>query len=448
MTMLKAAFSRLSPRWALVLGLCVREAFSFWTGHPYDLEVWVRNAYYVAHGTNPYTYMDPAPGLSFAYLGVALPSVGYLPPWSLVVAGLYWIYTFSPVQTPFLLYFLLKQPPILGDVGLGLMLYRAIRRWGGSEALSQGLFRFWMVFPYSILISAIWGQFDAIVSALILASLLAAGAWRRSMLDAVGILLKVFPVLFVPYRLVAGRGPSRWVALAAVAIPGIVTYLTFIVFGWGFTGLTEMLTFSAHGNPGGLSYARILVPYGASVAGRSPFLLALGAIWIGAVVVAGYQAARRFSPESPQAVVQASLLITAVFFLTRWGVNEQYLMYLIPLQLVDVALWHPERRSLLRFTWVLGLVFLIVNNILLIRFVAPVYPPAVDLDYYIDNVSVASFPRGLLLDALAFLFSAHVLQLLLVVLGKATNTTPWLVRAVRAVRVSVGQAIRGTAGDP
>src|SRR5207244_5565981 len=41
-----------STRGLLTLGLVIREGLSSWTGHPYDMEVWLRNAYFVSRGAN------------------------------------------------------------------------------------------------------------------------------------------------------------------------------------------------------------------------------------------------------------------------------------------------------------------------------------------------------------------------------------------------------------
>ena len=74
----------------LLAGLLIREAFSFWTGHPFDFEVWVRTGYEAAHGTDPYASFWPAvPGASFAYLGVQLTPAAYLPFWSGLLGELY-----------------------------------------------------------------------------------------------------------------------------------------------------------------------------------------------------------------------------------------------------------------------------------------------------------------------------------------------------------------------
>jgi len=53
-------------RTLLVLGILAREALSFWTGHPFDFEIWVRAGYWVARGYTPYASLPFAPGASFA----------------------------------------------------------------------------------------------------------------------------------------------------------------------------------------------------------------------------------------------------------------------------------------------------------------------------------------------------------------------------------------------
>src|SRR5439155_1400849 len=78
-------------------------------------------------------FLPPVPGLSFAFLNQRLGGVGYLPLWPLIVAGLYRVYAALPGGSRFVLYFLLKQPPILADVLLGYCIQRSIVRWSGNE---------------------------------------------------------------------------------------------------------------------------------------------------------------------------------------------------------------------------------------------------------------------------------------------------------------------------
>ncbi len=429
---------RLPPRdvavW-LAIGLLVRESFSFWTGHPFDTEIWLRNAYYVAHGWNPYGFMPPVPGISFAYTGEALPSVAYLPLWSLVLAALYDLYRLLPGGSPFQLYFLVKQPPILGDVLLGALLYLAGVRWGGSRSLALRLLVLWMLFPYAILISAIWGQFDSLVAATILASLLATSSWGRSADLGLGVLLKSLPVILAPYVVLRARGRDRAIGLLVLTIPVAFTATVFAITGWTLGGLSGTLLYETGSFPQGMTYWVVLgLPAVGNAVAANPVLeAALAWSWIPGVLLASWWAVRRFSGLGPADAVQAFLLLITVFFLLRWMVNEQYLIELLPLLLVDVALWHPERRPLFHAIWLLALAFLVWNNFFLVRFAAPVSPAALGFEFGLQADPLFSEIRRVVLDVLALLFSVHLVQLGLVVADPRRSATPWLVRVARRV---------------
>ncbi|MFI5415266.1 MAG: hypothetical protein ACHQ16_06355, partial [Candidatus Lutacidiplasmatales archaeon] len=183
------------------MGLAIREAFSFWTGHPYDLEVWVRTGYVVAHGGNPYLGAWPAvPGASFGYQTEWLTSAAYLPFWPDIFGGTFWFWERVGGGNRFVLYFLLKQGPIVGDLLVAALLYRYVLRETGDRRMATAALSFWMFFPYDILISAIWGQLDSVTTALVLAALLAseAQAAERSILWGFGIFAKWVTVIFLP----------------------------------------------------------------------------------------------------------------------------------------------------------------------------------------------------------------------------------------------------------
>ncbi len=436
--------SRRTPGRLLLLGLLFREAFSFWTGHPWDMEVWIRNAYNVSNGLDPYRYMNPVPGLSFAYLQPPpMTSVGYLPLWPLLLASLFRLWSVLPGSNRFVLYFLLKQPSVLGDVLLGYLIFRAVARWGGSPGAARGTLAFWMLFPYAILVTSIWGMFDSMVASLLVASLLTAYPWRRSGLLGVGILLKFLPLIFIPFAFLRGflsrpYQPDKWVpwwgALVAVAIPPVFTLLAFVLLGWSTQGIQAMLWSSSHGTPGGMTYVRVLgLPPFLSFIPQLFFLLD-GVAWVVAVAVASVLVLKLFPRETPGALVQALMLITAAFFLTRWSVYEQYLLYLLPLLLIDITLWHPERKGLFHVTWILGLVFMGVNNILFIRFLGPAYPAALDLDQFWDTTPPMAYVRYGLLDLLGVLFSLHMLQVVLTLSTPRVGPTPWVLRPFLRLR--------------
>jgi len=411
--------------------------FSFWTGHPYDLEVWLRNAYFVSQGANPYSaYMPPAPGLSFAYLNDRLAGVGYLPLWPLIVASLYRIYSIAPGLSRFVLYFLLKQPPIMGDVVLGLLLYRALLAWGGkSEVALRGL-TFWMFFPYAILISAIWGQFDAIVAALVLFFVLSNRSVRGYTFVGLGILLKWLPLIYLPFYAFFERGKRKILLALPVAVPPVVTGLILAAMGWDTLGITAMSRSASHGGGGGMTFVNILqgpelAPFFATING---FYFVMGYLWIPGCIVAGWIANRKFRRDLPEGMAQSLLLITAVFLLTRWGVYEQYLIYFLPLFYIDVVLWHPDRRSLFILTWGLALAYLLVNNDLLLRFFGPVDSRAVDIAYAFDNQSSLAPLRVYGMYILGGLFTLHLIQLIRVLTNPRRDSTSWLLRPFLRLR--------------
>ncbi len=196
--------------WVLVAGLLVREAFSFWTGHPYDFEVWIRTGYEVAHGTNPYNGFWPAvPGVSFSYFSTTLPAAAYLPFWSELLGGLYRVWEAVGDGNRFVLYFLLKQPGILADVASAYLLSRLAQRWTANARTALAVLSFWSFFPYAIVITAIWGQFDSIVVVVLLALLYARGPLERNLGIGLGILVKWLTVILLPLEVLRERGARR-----------------------------------------------------------------------------------------------------------------------------------------------------------------------------------------------------------------------------------------------
>ncbi len=445
---MKPDLSRWSIARLLLLGLVIREAFSFWTGHPFDMEIWVRNGYYVSLGGSPYAPMPPVPGLSFTYLNQSIASVAYLPLWPLMLAGLYRL--FSAVSgSRFVLYFLLKQPSILGDVLLGYLMGRAAERWGAPVPTARRVLAFWMVFPYPILISAIWGMFDGLVAACVVGSLLVSATWKRSSLLGLGVLLKLYPVIFVPFAILHTRARARWEALLAVAVPAAFTAAAVAVTGWGLGGVTATFSWEIHVFPQGMTIPALLAnPWVAPFFFANPgWVYFLGYVWVPGILVGSWWISRRFPGTSPQDLIQAFLFLTIVLFLLRLEVNEQYVVYLLPLLLLDVVLWHPERRALFRTTWVLTLAFVVLNNFLLVRFAIPAFGDALVFeDAWAANALFGGM-RLVLLDVLAVLFSIHLIQMGRVIADPRKSPSPWLVVVPRRLWSASFARIRSRATE-
>ena len=430
----------------LAAGLLVREAFSFWTGHPYDFEVWIRTGYEVAHGTNPYSNFWPAvPNVSFAYLSQTLPAAAYLPFWPALLGAIYRLWEAVGGGDRFALYFLLKQPGILADIATAYLLYRLVVRWTGDRRAAAAVLSFWAFFPYAIAISAIWGQFDSIVVVVLLALLFARSSLERNLVDGVGIFVKWLTVIFLPLEFLRERGPRRLAVVIALALAVVLTVGVFELAGWSFGHLGPLSTSQTHGGGLGMNYV-FLLSLGA-VSGplsRVPFFYALlPYAWVPGVVIAGILAARWVRPDDPRAELRAMLLVVTVFLLLRWGLYEQYMVYLFSLVALDVAAFHPGRRAFLTFTAVLAGVYLLVNNDLGLRFLGPVNAGVVTYAMAVDASGTWGFARTVALTLLVIVVTVTLVQWVYTFVRDDPSPEPWILSWIP--RISGTPAAGGTA---
>jgi hypothetical protein len=434
-----------APRWlsprplalVLLLGLLVREAFSFWTGHPYDFEIWIRTGYVVGQGTDPYTAVwPPVPGLSIAYFHRNLTTAAYLPFWSLYTAAAYHGYLAVGGGNRFVYYFLLKQGPIAGDVVTAYLLYRVVDRATGDALRALSAAGFWSFFPYAILISAVWGQFDAIAVAVVLASVLAMDPPRKNFLYGLGIFIKWVTAMFLPFEVFRRTGRARlWVVLAVV-VPAALTAVVFASLHWGLTGVEGITGGEVGGIGGGMNWARLVSPYGPlALKGSLTYVdFGLAALWIPGVIVAGWMLARDLPARGPGAEIDAVVGIVTVFLLLRWGLNEQYMLYLFAPFLVDVMVFHRDRRALFATIVGLCLTFLVINNTLLVPFLAPLGPQYQAWFYAANNAPFWGPLRLWTLNLLAVLVTITLAQLAYIVLTRSPRSTPWFLRAATWAR--------------
>ncbi|MHB1916590.1 MAG: hypothetical protein ACYCPN_05170 [Thermoplasmata archaeon] len=413
----------------LLAGLVIREAFSFWTGHPYDFEVWIRTAHAVATGANPYTHWPPVPGVSFSYLNQELPSAAYLPFWPLLTGGLYRLWMGIGSGNRFVLYFLLKQPSILFDVLDAYLLYRLVGGWTGRLAPALRAMAAWSFFPYAILISAVWGQFDAIVLALILTSLAYRDSLIRCVLDGWGIFIKWLTFIYLPFEFFAERGWRRWGAGIGVVIPIAATFATFAALGWGVTNLLAASASQSHGGGGGMNWVGILtsgplIP----IFSRVPYLFDVASyLWVPGIVWAGYIGARWVVPGETQTLLRPILLVTVVFLLLRFGLYEQYLIYLFGLGILDLSVEHSGRRVLYLALTVVAYVYLVFNNDFLLRFITPVVPALEPYLIHLDASPIYGVVRTWALIAAGVLVTLLLIQFVWTVLRNDPVPHPWIV---------------------
>ncbi len=364
----------------LVLGLLIREVFSFWTGHPSDFELWVRLGYWMNHGGDPYGILPPVPGLSFANVFSIdnAPVIAYLPFWPLITGLIYVIYSIVGLNDRFVYYFLLKQPAIFGDIGLAYLLYSYV----SSRKLGDGGFwvlSFWLFSPFMIIISGIWGMFDSIAISFLMISAGSIGEVRRSFWTGLSIFAKSVPIIYAAPTTLRNRKNVRDLSafVASIGLPVAFSAATFMIMGWPLSIVSTTLT-SAAGKGGWsmsvwgvfsfLNYLGLLHAIPTEVYGT------LGLVWIPAVVILTLIAIRRFRTETDYGLLQALIVCTLAFLIFKARVTEQYALYLFALAAVDVTLWNPRRRRLLVAMVVVAMIYLVMNKYFLVRFLSPVYP--------------------------------------------------------------------------
>jgi hypothetical protein len=412
-----------------LLGFLIRESLSFWTGHPYDFEIWVRTGYVVAHGANPYgSLAPPIPGVSFSYTSQPLPLAAYPPAWSALLGLLYRTWEGVGGGDRFALYFLLKQPPILGDVASSYLLYRLALRWTDAPSTARSVAAFWAFSPYTILVSAVWGQFDSLIVLTVLTILWVRTAASQNLLIALGIVVKWFTVVLLPLELLRRRRWGRlWPVSVVIGLAGFAAAF-FWATGWGLANLLSIMLAEIQGTGGGMNIAHLLT-FGPvrTITGGSPVIYGtLPYLWIPAVVIAGAIASRWVQGSTPSSEVRAVAFITATFLLARWGLNEQYMLYLFALLALDVAAFHPHRRALFRVAYVLSLMYLFVHDDLGASFLGPIRP---DLVSWVTGVTasgtVGDLKVGLLL-ALAVLLTVVLVQVVYALWSEEDSPRVWL----------------------
>jgi hypothetical protein len=393
---------------AIFVGLLAfRESVSFWTAHPWDFEVWIRSGSVVLRGGDPYTLLEPVQGLSFTPYGL-MPSIGYPAFISLLSAACIWMTDMFFGGSRFWFIFLLKQPFILGDLLVAVILYR-------MNLVSES--RFWLLCPLVWLVSSVWGMFDSLVIASVLFSL-----WmlRRKQFTAaglslgIGIFMKLIPALLIPLVVmrhdIETKDKQRFAA-GSILVGAAGILAPFAALGWGYKGFLSAMTYQASGALGGMS------PFIAFEFLKPPELVkaVIPVLWSSVVIACYlylYLNQRRIS------LTEGTLIAISAFILTRGFVSEQLALYPLSLMLVEES--HKRRnRSFAFAVMLLSTAFLMVNNTLLLRFASPVSETFLQLDWTLNTMDPSATLRHTLraLFGVLFFFTL-VIKVLTIVFSK------------------------------
>lgn len=391
-----------------IAGLVIREVLAPFTGHPFDLEIFARVGQIASQGKNPYVMLAPLEGISFTPYG-ELFSVGYPPLWPLICGVMYAAYELLRpiVDSPLVYYALLKQPIIFADLLCAFLLLRLTQGAAGKKATA-----FWLFNPLVIIFSSMWGIFDSMAISLCLASLLlivrGKDRWGSAFIG-IATSLKLLPSIWIPVNALFSK--RRALALAiSISVAALASFLPFIIFGWDPTTFLYAISSQAVNDRevpvfGGISiFSTIgLLEYISPGLQATELLMALNYLWIPAFAIyyallwAGIidaktgreslymQTDSRSTEGLLNRMVRHFTIAVLIFTLSRPWVNEQYTLYLIALALLNRSIGGSGRGRLFDSLWIMSLIYVVVNNTLLIRFFSPVWGDAFQIDLWINN---------------------------------------------------------------
>jgi hypothetical protein len=391
----------------LLVGLALREVLAPWTGHPFDFEIWVRLGVFALSGANPYSLLPYVPHLSFAPYSW-MTSISYPPLAALIFAATYGFYQLLGSPSPFAYYFLLKQPMVISDLLVAVLLFQLISLKGDTKSALK-VARLWIYFPFAIIVSAMWGALDPIALLLILSSLYALEIkkpYLSASLLGLAIYLKLMPIIFLPLFLISPVLLMRKklvFATLALGIPLIGTIAPFYLLGWDFSGIYNAVSYQGTGPGfGGMGVFNALSLFSLRSGVLTTFL---SLIWLPALLTSyAYTYVKK-------AQLPGALLVTAILFsIFRPTMPEQWAIY--PIALLLLIGTRENRTQALALAGV-ATSYLLVNNLLLVRFFSPVSLYAFSWDQFVDTASVFSELRYAILLVLSTLFSAEAISVVL-----------------------------------
>jgi Gpi18-like mannosyltransferase len=344
-------------------------------GHAHDMPIFMATGYLVATGQNPYLAQDLS-GLFHNSAFSGLTSIGYPPPWPLVLGGIYRLIGGAP---PNLLGYNLaiKVPIIAANVALAFLVARLLIKEGVKPEVVRKAWIFLLWNPFILLASAAWGQFDSVVALLALAAL-ALLDLKKVDLSAILLGLAIaakpiaLPLLPLPWMFMS-HAPRRrrwryYMLLAASLV--FFCVVPFVIFGWSPEVIIR--NWNAHlVVGGGMSLLTFRELTNGSYALDGAWQI-LGVVWLPAVAVAAWSIRSRVNQL--RGLLAASTGLVLVFFLTRAWLSEPNILLVLPLVVILVSMGDLPSLGLAAI-WILPLVFAVFNTSL-VQLLFPSMPEA------------------------------------------------------------------------
>ncbi len=316
--------------------LAVRIAVAPFTGHSWDVYVWIKSAEMFSAGFWNVYRVSEIPSFPWGFYS-------YPPVWLLVLTAAYVaVGGLSAGLGPLVL--AIKTPIVAADLLVAYWIYRLAGLLGMVGRKRELVFLAYALNPLPAFISGVWGMFDpiAVLFSLVgLELLIRQRPVAAGLSIGAGVATKIFPALLVPLGLlwIKRTSPSAWrsgafgFAAGAAAVPVAVS-LPFLIAD-PIAYLEKILMHTK--NVGQFTYWTLLAP----LTGTAAASVASSAVF----AIAYVYLLRRSSAEEPRpdSLVYYSMTVIGAFLATSVKVNVQYLLWFLPLALL-VAL-HGERRA-------------------------------------------------------------------------------------------------------
>lgn len=286
----------------------------------------------------------------------------YPPLWLFILLGLDFLS--ANFHIPF--YIIIRFPAIIFDVFLALLIFTVFKRYKKSDRESFIAVLFFSLNPISILVSGYHGQIDNIWIFLSLGSWYIFEYFPKSMknmlftafLLSLGILLKVFPVLFVPLFLMKIKGKVNQALFAAVSVlPTVLIMLwllvkdfsnvskAFVNYGiehdfWGISAIISFIHYHLlKGQIFDSIYKLMITPQWER--------LGLYAVLI-VIYILLYKQRKIFKISQAMFLMMLTVLVLTPFISVQWWI------WLIPLGIVAQVSW----RKIVLYTIIMSLVLI------------------------------------------------------------------------------------------
>jgi len=430
---------------AFTIGIVIRLILAPFTEHRYDMYIWrLQQAFVYCYHLNPTNLPAYAP---------AVYNWSYTPLWLFVLLLIYPLFAFffpphypsniellwekanfgkpgenfgegyqsfvgDRVYLPFL-DMIIKMPLIISDILVALLLMKIVNKLT-EKRIAHKIALLWLLNPYVIFISSIWGMFDSLPA---LFTLLAVWLFLKNKYDksaltfGIASLFKIYPIVLVPLLtlILYKKTKSAFSSLKYFLIPTCMTFLvTFISFAGfaSFAGQEPIATartltlqlFIGRGSPDwyGQNIFTGLTPLGMltsvfkflDVKSNLPVSIVLMSLAI-IIILTKIHRKRDFSETDVIAYVVIGHL---AIYLTYSVVNEQYIIWVLPFLLLLSA--NRKDLKLEYFYWTISL--------LAMSFTFAHYQ---DMSYFISPYFVLGYPGYLPISA-SFGLTAAVLYLI------------------------------------